>query len=89
MEANLDDPAAWADLLDWKLIADLNAKYPPIEERLRQDAAALLNSKPGADADSAKKALIASIASLETGFNSENAQIIGLLSKNLSQHVSP
>ena len=88
MESSLDDPAAWADLLDWEMIGNLNAKYPPIEEQLRASAAALLNSKPGAEALSAKQALVASIAKLETDFSSENAQIIGLLSKCLSTHVN-
>ena len=89
MEACLDDPAEWADLLDWQLIAELNSNYPPIEECLRAKAAALVNSKPGAEASNAKKALVTAITSLETGFKSENAQIIALLSNNLSAHVSP
>lgn len=89
MEANLDDPAAWADLLDWKLISALNAKYPPIEERLRADAAALLDTKPGGpDARAAQQALVATIGSLESGFGAENAQIISLLSASLGAHVA-
>lgn len=83
MEAKLDDPVAWADLLDWNVISKLNAKYPPIEERLRQEAAALLATKTEEDAAAPRRRLIEAIKALETDFNKENANIIALLSKSL------
>ncbi len=84
MEAQLDDPAAWAELLDdWKLIGELNSSYPPIEESLRQAASVLLAAKPGAETREARNALTKIIQSLETDFNQKNAQIIDLLAKCL------
>jgi hypothetical protein len=83
MEANLDDPAAWTDFLDWKVIAELNASYTPLEASLRQAAAVLLAAKIGDDGEKARQALIAVIKRLEKEFDQKNAQIISLLSKNL------
>jgi hypothetical protein len=83
MEAKLDDAAAWADLLDWKLISELNASYAPLEEKLRQAAAVLLAAKIGSDGEKARQALIEVIRCLEKDFDQKNAAIIALLSKNL------
>jgi hypothetical protein len=84
MEAQLDDPAAWAELLeDWKLIAALNSSYGPIEEDLRRAASVLLAAKAGAETHEAREALIKVIQSLESDFDQKNAKIIGLLAKRL------
>ncbi|MEA2760036.1 MAG: hypothetical protein QOH65_2649 [Methylobacteriaceae bacterium] len=85
IEAQLDDPSLWADLLDWPTVSEMNKLYNPLEQRLRTAAVNLVSSKDDSASEEAKSVLIEVIKELEAEFNERNGQIIRELADHLGK----
>jgi hypothetical protein len=86
IEAKLDNPANWAQLIGWDLVKDTMEQYSFHDWRIREAASSIVKEKNETVA-SAKEQFIEEITRFETAFRESNARVLKALVTNMSEAI--
>lgn len=88
LEAGLDDPSKWFQLVDPDLLVSLSRKWNPIETTLR-DALRAARTASGQNLQEAHATLVRLLSSLEEEMRTANADVIAAMADRLKSVTTP
>jgi len=82
-EAKLEDPRAWANLIDWVELEEMNNLYIPIDARMRAAANDVLSAHED-EIEKYRNDLVQAIKELEGAFHDRNGKLIVRLASKMA-----